>query len=161
MNNLIRFLLYTMLLAAVLAAQAKEPITTPVVPQGMVIKSSQFSVSKTLDRLEKIITEKGITVFIRVDHSSGGQSVNLPLRPTQVLIFGNPKLGTLLMQSSQTAGIDLPLKAIAWEDDKGQVWLGYNTPEYIATRHGITDQGKTVEKIKGALNKFSDFATGR
>lgn len=126
---------------------------------GLKIKPSDYSVAETLDRFEMIIKKKGITVFARIDHAQGAQKAGLSLAPTQVIIFGNPKLGTPLMNSQQTAAIDLPLKAIAWQDEQGKVWLAYNLPEYIANRHGIKDQDAVVKKMTGAVNKFSDFAT--
>ena len=88
------------------------------------------------------------------------EAVGIPLRPTELLIFGNPKLGSNMFTSAQSAGIDLPMKALAWEDADGKVWLGYNDPAYIAERHGISDREAVVEKMSGALNKFSDIATG-
>lgn len=126
---------------------------------GLITKPSHHSVSETLNRLEKALREKGMTIFARVDHTAGAEKVGLKLRPTQVLIFGNPKLGTLLMQSRQTAGIDLPLKALAWEDARGKVWLSYNDPAYIAKRHHIKDRGEVVKKMQAALRKFTDAAT--
>lgn len=126
---------------------------------GLVVKPSAYGVAETLDRLEQIMKKKGITVFIRINHAQGAAGAGLTLAPTEVIIFGNPKLGTPLMQSQRTSAIDLPLKAIAWQDEEGKVWLAYNTPDFIATRHGITDQQATVKKMTGALNKFSDFAT--
>jgi uncharacterized protein (DUF302 family) len=126
---------------------------------GLLIKPSKYSVKETLDRLETILKKKGVTVFVRIDHAQGAQKAGVHLGPTELIIFGNPKLGSPLMQSNSTAAIDLPLKAIAWKDERGKVWLGYNTPEYITRRHVITDRTVVVKKIKGALNKFSDFAT--
>ncbi|MCW8931497.1 MAG: DUF302 domain-containing protein [Gammaproteobacteria bacterium] len=126
---------------------------------GLIVKPSAYSVGETLDRFESIIKKKGITVFTRINHSEGAKKVDLNLAPTEVLIFGNPKLGTPLMLSQQTAAIDLPLKAIAWKDKEGKVWLAYNSPSYIAKRHGIEDKQAVIKKMTGALNKFSDFAT--
>lgn len=130
-----------------------------VQPDGLLVKSSQYSVSETLDRLENIIKKKGITVFARINHAQGAKNAGLALEPTELLIFGNPKLGSPLMQSQRTVAIDLPLKAIAWQDKEGKVWLGYNAPEYIAKRHGIKDQQAIVKKMTGVLNKLTDFAT--
>jgi len=127
---------------------------------GLISKKSKYSVSETLDRLEKVLKEKGIGVALRWDHATKGKEVGIPLRPTALLLFGNPKLGTHMFTSKQTAGIDLPLKALAWEDEKGQVWLTYNDPSYIAKRHGITDRDDVVKKMTGALDKFSSAATG-
>jgi uncharacterized protein (DUF302 family) len=126
---------------------------------GLVVKSSNFSVSETLDRFSTIIKKKGITLFARINHAQGANKVGLSMPDTEVLIFGNPKLGTPLMLSQRTTAIDLPLKVIAWQDEKGKVWLAYNKPDYIATRHGITNQQAIINKITGALNAFSTFAT--
>lgn len=126
--------------------------------QGMIIKPSEFTVSETLDRLEKILVSKEISVFARIDHAAGAEKIGKELSATQLLIFGNPKLGTPLLQQQQTIGIDLPLKVVAWEDDQGNVWLGYNTPEYVAQRHHIEDAEEIINKMAGALKKFTDYA---
>ncbi len=127
---------------------------------GMITKSSKFSVKETLDRLEKVLKKKGITIVTRWSHSDGANKNNIPLRPTELLLFGNPKLGSHMFTSNQTAGIDLPMKALAWEDAKGQVWLTYNDPAYIASRHNIKNRPKIVKKMTGALNKLTGIATG-
>ncbi|MDT8404095.1 DUF302 domain-containing protein [Sulfuriflexus sp.] len=127
--------------------------------QGLVSKKSQHSVKVTLDRLENVLKKKGITIVTRWSHDEGAKKVGIPLRPTELLIFGNPKLGSHMFTSKQTAGIDLPLKALAWEDAKGQVWLTYNDPQYVADRHGIEDRAEVVKKMTGALDKMSDVAT--
>jgi len=104
---------------------------------GLVSVQSRVSARETLDRLVAALTTRKLTVFARVDHAAGAASVGLPLRPTTLVIFGNPQGGTALMQDRQTAGIDLPLKALVWEDADGTVWLGYNDPAWIAQRHGL------------------------
>ena len=126
---------------------------------GMIVKESNRSVAETINLLEETLKSKGITIFARVDHAAGASKVDQSLRPTELLIFGNPKLGTPLMQSNQTAGIDLPLKALAYENDEGKVFLVYNDPAYLSERHGLGEKAKVIEKITGALNKFSDVAT--
>jgi len=126
---------------------------------GLIIKSSAYSVAETLDRFEQIVTKKGIHVFARINHAQGAKKAGLSLLPSEVIIFGKPQLGTPLMQSSASVAIDLPLKATAWQDKDAKVWLAYNAPDYIAKRHGITDQNTVIKKMTGALNKFSDFAT--
>ena len=115
--------------------------------------------SVTLDRLDSAVREKGMHVFARIDHAAGAGKVDMTLRPTELLIFGNPKVGTHLMQESQSAGLDLPLKALAWEDAEGQVWLTLNTAEYVASRHGITGQQETIRKMTAALDAFARTAT--
>lgn len=153
-------LLICLLLAFIwITAQAGEMAASA--PNGLIVKASSHSVSETIDRLEEIVKKKGITVFLRLDHAAGAKKVGKSLRPTELLIFGNPKLGSPLMMSNQSVGIDLPLKAIAWEDNSGKVWLAYNNPEYIAQRHQIEDQQKVIKKMTGALNKFTDYATGK
>lgn len=121
---------------------------------GMIKAKSSYSAVETMDRLERNATEAGLKIFARIDHAKGAASVDMELRPTEVLVFGNPKGGTPLMLCAQTVGIDLPLKALVWQDAKGQVWLGYNDPEYIVRRHGAKDcaAAKTVGKaLKGLV----------
>jgi len=130
-------------------------------PPGLVTKASPYSVERTLDRLAAALEEKGITVFARVSHSGGAADVGIDLRPTELLIFGNPKVGSHFFTSRQTAGIDLPMKALAWQDADGQVWLGYNDPAYIAERHGIGDRADTVKKMTKALEALTDRALRR
>ena len=125
---------------------------------GMISKKSAHGVTKTIDRLEAVLKKKGITIVTRWSHSERANGVDIPLRPTELILFGNPKLGSHMFTSEQTAGIDLPMKALAWEDEKGQVWLTYNDPAYIANRHGITDREKIVAKMTGALNKLTGAA---
>jgi len=127
---------------------------------GMITKKSKFSVSKTLDRLENVLKNKGISVAMRWKHDAKANGVGIPLRPTELLVFGNPKLGSHMFTSNQTAGIDLPLKALAWEDKDGNVYLSYNDPAYIAKRHHINDRENILKKMSGALNKLSNVATG-
>ena len=128
---------------------------------GMVTIESRHSVQVTADRLEPILEEKGMTVFSRIDHAAGAAGIGETLRPTILFIFGNPKVGTALMKCGQTAGIDLPLKILIWEDDSGLVNLSYNDPRYIADRHGISDCGQVLEKMTGALKAFAEKATGK
>ncbi len=126
---------------------------------GLVTIKSVNSVKVTLDKLEAVLKSKGITIVTRWSHDAGAKKVGIELRPTELLIFGNPKLGSHFFTSQQTSGIDLPLKALAWEDENGQVWLTYNDPAYIAARHGIEDRAEIVAKMTGALQKFSAVAT--
>jgi uncharacterized protein (DUF302 family) len=108
--------------------------------EGVVSKQSPFPVAETLDRLEKLLQSKSIQVFARVDHSGEAQRAGLQMNPTQLLIFGNPKGGTPVMVAEPTAAIDLPLKALAWQDDAGTVWLSWNDPEYIRRRFGLSEE---------------------
>lgn len=108
---------------------------TSLAADGLVVVKSPYSVKDTLDRLEAAAKGRGLNVFLRLDHSVGAQKIGKTLRPTELLVFGNPQGGTPLMECAQTAGIDLPLKALAWQDAEGQVWLGYNDPRFLAARH--------------------------
>lgn len=126
---------------------------------GLVRLKSDYSVDETLDRFEAAVSVRGMTVFARIDHSAGAAGVDLKLAPNQVLIFGNPKIGSLLMQGQATAGIDLPMKALAFRDPDGQVWLVYNDPQYLADRHQVKDRAKLIEKMQKALDAFSQQAT--
>ena len=104
---------------------------------GLVNLASKYSVSETLQRLESLLNERGIKIFARVDHSGEAEKVGLEMHPTQLLIFGNPKGGTPLMQAAPTVAVDLPLKALFWEDAGGKSWLTYNDPVYLQHRHGF------------------------
>jgi uncharacterized protein (DUF302 family) len=134
-------------------------ISSPAFAEShMITKKSSHNVKVTLDRLEAALKEKGITVAARWDHAAAAKSVDMKLRPMEVIIFGNPKLGTPLMQSNPQAGIDLPLKVLAWEDDHGQTWLGYTRPDDLASRYGITDRAEVVGKINAALDGLTSKA---
>jgi uncharacterized protein (DUF302 family) len=116
--------------------------------EGIISKASKYSVPETLDRVDALLQSKGIKIFVRVDHSGEAEKVELKMPPTQLLIFGNPKGGTPLMLAAPTAAIDLPLKALAWQDSDGKVWLSYNDPEYMKKRFGLADdQIKTIVGI--------------
>lgn len=120
---------------------------------GLVAAKSPYKSKETMDRLESVLKKKDMTIFARVDHAAGAAKVGKTLRPTEVLIFGNPKGGTPFMECNQTVGIDLPLKALVWEDADGQVWLAYNDPAYIAARHRVPDC-PVVGNLKKALEEF-------
>jgi len=123
---------------------------------GLNTLASNHDVKTTADRLESILQEKGMNIFARVNHTAGAEKIGESLRPTELIIFGNPQTGTPLMQEQQTAAIDLPQKMLAWEDDQGKVWLSYNKPSYVAERHGITACGELVNKITTALASIAD-----
>lgn len=125
---------------------------------GLVKKPSPYGVSETLDRLEKVLESKGITIALRWNHGENAGNVDIAMRETEVLIFGNPKLGSHLMTSTQTSGIDLPMKALAWRDQDDKVWLAYNDPMYIASRHGIDDREEVLGKMSNALDKLTSAA---
>ena len=107
---------------------------------GMVHVGSPYSVPETLKRLESILQSRGLTVFARIDHSGEAEKVGMKMHPTQLIIFGSPKGGTPVMVASPTLAIDLPLKALVWEDDGGKVWVSYNSAEYLKQRHNIPDE---------------------
>jgi len=128
--------------------------------ENLITKTSKYSASETLDRLTKALESKGIMIFARVDHAAGAKSVGMDLPATELLIFGNPKLGTPLMQSNRAIGIDLPMKALAWTDDKGQTHLSYTDPETLKSRWAISDKDDVFAKMTGALQKMTDGASG-
>ena len=104
---------------------------------GIVNKPSKHSVEQTVEALSNILKSKGVAVFALIDHSGEAEKVGLKMRPTKLLIFGNPKAGTPLMLASPSSAIDLPLKLLVWEDAQGKVWVSYNSPEYLRERHGL------------------------
>jgi len=110
-----------------------------VAADGLIAVKSAHSVKETIDRFEAAAKAKGLNVFLRLDHAAGAKKIGKTLRPTELLVFGNPQGGTPLMECAQSAGIDLPLKALAWQDAAGQVWLGYNDPQFLAARHAAGD----------------------
>jgi uncharacterized protein (DUF302 family) len=127
--------------------------------QGLTtIKSSQAP-RETMNRLEAAVTAKGLTVFARIDHAEGASAAGLSLRPTEVLIFGNAKGGTPLMQAVQTAGIDLPLKALVWQDAAGDTWLSWNDPAWLAARHGVNGAEAIVGRLGAVLDDVAKTAT--
>ena len=117
---------------------------------GLISVASPHSAADTMARLEGIVKERGLNVFARIDHAGGAAKIGKTLRPTELLIFGNPQGGTPLMECAQTAGIDLPLKALVWTNDAGKVMLSYNDPDYLAKRHGAP-ACPVVENLKKAL----------
>jgi uncharacterized protein (DUF302 family) len=114
-----------------------------------------------MDRLAAAVADRGITVFARIDHAAAASTVGMALRPTEVLIFGNPRAGTPLMQIAPTLGIDLPLKALVWRDDEGKTWLAYNDPAWLVRRHGPDDGAEMILKaLKTMLESVVEAATG-
>ena len=133
--------------------------STAIADNGLINIKSSHDLKGTAYRLEKALGAKGMTVFIRINHAEGAQKVGKKLRPTELIIFGNPKVGTPLMQCGQSVAIDLPQKALIWEDEEGQVWLSYNDPKYLAKRHGIKRCVEVIKKIDNALSNFAKAAT--
>src|ERR1700730_11250723 len=107
---------------------------------GIVNKPSKHSVDQTVEALTNILKSKGIAIFALIDHSGEAQKVGLKMRPTKLVIFGNPKAGTPLMLASPSSAIDLPLKILVWEDGQGNVWVSYNSPKYLRERHGLAEE---------------------
>lgn len=145
----------TLLLAAALTLVASPALAG----EPFVVKASAHSVSATLDRLQAALEKKGITVFARVDHAAGAKKVGLALPPNQVLIFGNPKLGTPLMKAQPGIGLDLPMKVQAFQDDKGKVWVRYAKPQALVDRHGGKGPKPVLAKMTGALDALTSAAT--
>jgi uncharacterized protein (DUF302 family) len=122
-------------------SRARTPVEIPIdehlpdVPDGMTARSSSMGPKETMDKLAAAVTGRGLAIFARIDHAAAAAKVGMQLRPTEVLIFGNARAGTPLMQASQTIGVDLPLKVLVWQDVEGRTWLGYNDPSWLAKRH--------------------------
>ena len=127
---------------------------------GVIAIKSPFGAKDTMNRFEENVKQRGLIVFARIDHAAGAAKIGKTLRPTEVLIFGNPQGGTPFMECAQTVGIDLPLKALVWEDAQGQVWLGYNDPAFLANRHGAT-QCPAVGNLSKALSGLAEATVAR
>lgn len=150
MNRTVRHLVAAGLLGVSAAAGAAD---------GLIAVPSPHDAKTTMNRFESVVKEKGMKIFARIDHAAGAAKIGKTLRPTEVLIFGNPQGGTPFMLCAQSAGIDLPLKALVWQDDAGQVWLGYNDPAYLASRHRLGECGGAVQNMSKALAGFAAAAT--
>ena len=124
---------------------------------GLIAVKSPYDAQQTMNRFEDIAKQRGLTIFARVDHAAGAAKIGKTLRPTEVLVFGNPQGGTPLMECAQSAGIDLPLKVLVWQDAAAQVWLGYNDPAFLAQRHGAP-QCPAVEALGKALSGLAQAA---
>lgn len=146
-----------MLAAATMVAVA---LTGPALAKDkLVTVPSKYPVKETVDRLAKALEEKGLKVAARFDHAAGAKAAGLELKPTEVVLFGNPKLGTPVMQASRSAAIDLPLKVVAWEDDKGKTWLSYVPTRILKARHGVKGQDEVLKAMDGALAAFTKAAS--
>ena len=122
---------------------------------GLIAVKSPRGVDESMNRLEALVRQRGLNVFARIDHAAGASRIGASLRPAQLLIFGNPQGGTPFMQCAQEVGIDLPLKALVWEDAAAQVWIGYNDPAYLARRHGV-ESCPVVDGLRNALSGLVD-----
>ncbi len=137
-------------------AHASNPVQAD---NGLISLKSHHDVATTADRLVAALKEKGMTTFARIKHSEAAENVGITLRPTELVLFGNPKVGSPLMVCQQSAGIDLPQKALITQDEHGLVWLTYNDPNYLKARHNITGCDEVIGKISKALNMFATKAT--
>ena len=151
-----RFAVLTMLAWFCAAATT----TAAVAADGLVTHQSAYPAKDTMNRLEEAAKQRGLTVFARIDHAAGAARIGKALRPNELLIFGNPQGGTPFMECAQSVGIDLPLKALVWEDAQGQVWLGYNDPAWVAQRHGVT-QCPAAAAIGKALSNLAESVVAR
>lgn len=144
-------LMMTLLVALALpvSAAAGDELTT---------KPSKYAVKETVDRLTKALKDKGITPAARIDHAAAAKAAGLELKPTEVLLFGNPKLGTPLMQSNRHVAIDLPMRILIWEDDAGKVWIGYTPPAALKTRYKLDGRDEVLKTLSGALDAFTNEA---
>jgi uncharacterized protein (DUF302 family) len=145
--------------SVVLAVLATAPVSAQVA--DLVVAESKLSVKDSLDAMAKAVESKGAKVVARVDHAAGAKAVGMDLKPSEVIIFGNPKLGTPLMQSKPEIGLDLPLKALAWQDASGKVFVAYTNPDALKARYGIKDKDDVFKAMAGALAGFSAAATGK
>ena len=143
--------LFAILVFTVTAAFAAE--------DHLVIKKSDHSVAQTLDRLSEGLKSRGIAIVARVDHAAAAEKAGLSLKPTQLLIFGNPKLGTPLMQANRKVGLELPMKVLAWEDEGGQVWLAYSKPEHLQATFAVKGQDGVFQQLTKVLAALTDEAT--
>jgi uncharacterized protein (DUF302 family) len=136
-------------------------MTVDTPPSGLTIVASEHDPQETAARLIAALTARGMTLVARVNHAAGAAGVGMALRPTELIVFGNPLVGTPVMQAAQTAGVDLPLRALVWQDEAGKTWLGYNAPDWIAERHGIEGGlDATFGKMAEALAAVAREAVG-
>lgn len=129
-----------------------------VADSGLISKASKHSASDTVSRLEAVLVSSGMTLFARIDHKAEAEKVGLAMRPAHLIVFGNPKGGTPLMVASPSVAIDLPLKALVWEDAAGRVWLSYNSASYLRSRHGITGKDEAIAALDRALDAMTNKA---
>jgi len=141
-----------------MTAAAAIALSATAAHAEMIHKTSPHSVALTIDKLEAAVTAAGATVFARVDHAGGAKKVEMELRPTQLLIFGNPKLGTPAIQGAQTAGLDLPLRVLAYADGEGVVHVVYHDPATLAATHGLPADAPYIKMMTGALEKLTGAA---
>jgi uncharacterized protein (DUF302 family) len=144
---------------AILTALSLLFIAVPAAAaDGLINTRSSFNVEETADRLEIVLKEKGMTIFNRIKHSEAAAEVGIELRNTELILFGNPNVGSPLMKCQQSVAIDLPQKALIWEDDKAEVWISYNDPRYLEKRHNISGCEEVIAKIEKALAGIAESA---
>jgi uncharacterized protein (DUF302 family) len=146
--------------ALIAAAAAALMLSTPASAE-LVRKESPYSVTETVERLATVLKERNLTVFNRIDHAAGAKQAGQDLRPTVLIIFGSPAVGTPLMQAEQTMGLSLPLKALVWQDAAGKVWLGYDAPVGMAKERGLPADNPVIARVTGALTAITDSAVKR
>ena len=144
----------------IIVALATLFVALPAAAEDFQTIKSHYSVKETLDRLSETLTKKGIKVMARVNHAAGAKSAGLALKPTELLIFGNPKLGTPLMQTNRMIALDLPMKVLAWEDEQGEVHVAYTMPKALAKRHSVEGKDEIIGKMTTALAGLTAAATG-
>jgi len=147
--------------AAISLSMAVAPAVAAGDGNGTIKMESAHDTATTLDRLEAIFKAKGITVFARVDHAAGAKKIGEDMAPTQLLLFGNPKLGTPLMKVNREAGFDLPMKALAWTDDAGKTWLAVTDPASLKARYDLDAASPVIEKMTGAVTAMGKKATSK
>ena len=145
-------------LSAALLFGALASVPAVRAADGLIAVKSPHAVKETIDRFESAAKARNLVIFVRVDHAAGAQKIGRTLRPTELLLFGNPQGGTPFMECAQSVGIDLPLKALAWQDESGQVWLAYNDPQFLAARHGVPNCA-VAPNLKKALEALAGEAT--
>lgn len=146
-------------LAALAAAAMLAPV--PATASDLVVQASAHSVPVTIDRVVAALNKRGIEVAARMDHAAAATAAGMELRPTQVIMFGNPKLGTPLMQVDQRVALELPMKIIAWQGADGKVWIGYRAPKALETAHGLAAKAPVIETMGKALAAISKEAAGK
>ncbi len=157
MKHINKILLLVSLFVVAAGFEVKHPKEAPKVP-GLIKKESPYSVKKTAEKMVKILKNKGLTVFNTINHTKGAKGVGMDLRPTTLIIFGNPKMGTKLMQCDQRMGLMLPMKILVWKNKKGKVMLGYTDPMHFKEKFQLKDCNGILTKMKGALNKLTNVA---
>jgi uncharacterized protein (DUF302 family) len=149
------------LTSSTMLVAASIPLTSAsFAADGLISLKSPYTTEETMDRLESIVKQRGLIVFARIDHAAGATKIGKSLRPTEVMIFGNPQGGTPFMECAQSIGIDLPLKALVWKDESEQVWLSYNDPAFLAERHEVMSC-PVVENLQKALSGISEAAIAK